>query len=281
MDKIQVIKLTDLHSFPDNPFKVVENEEFQALADSIKDYGVISPLVVRPRDEGGYEVIAGHRRMRACEKAGIEKVPAFVRSMDRDAAIIALVDSNLHRENILPSEKAFAYKMKLDAIKHQGKRTDLTSAQVVPKLSAREIVADEVGVNRMEVSRYIRLTELIPELLQMVDDSLIAISPAVELSYLSEKEQTALFETIESEDCTPSHAQAIRMKKLSQENKLDMNNIFSIMTEVKPNQQEKFKLSKERIRSYFPKSFTDKQIEDTLFKLLEQYKKKQLDRDSR
>jgi len=280
MDKIQAIKLTDLHSFPDNPFKVVENDELQALADSIKDYGVISPLVVRPRDEGGYEVIAGHRRMRACEKAGIEKVPAFVRSMDRDTAIIALVDSNLHRENILPSEKAFAYKMKLGAIKHQGKRTDLTSVQVAPKLST-EVIGEEQGVSKDQVKRYIRLTNLIPELLKMVDDAQIAVTPAVELSYLSEKEQTALFETIASEDCTPSHAQAIRMKKLSQENKLDMDTIFSIMTEVKPNQQEKFKLSKERIRSYFPKSFTDKQIEETLFKLLEQYKKKQLDRDSR
>jgi len=276
MDKIQAIKLSDLHSFPDNPFKVVENEEFQALADSIKDYGVISPLVVRPRDEGGYEVIAGHRRMRACEKAGIEKVPAFVRSMDRDTAIIALVDSNLHRENILPSEKAFAYKMKLDAIKHQG----VASVQVAPKLST-EVIGEEQGISKDQVKRYIRLTELIPELLQMVDNAQIAVTPAVEISYLAEKEQTALFETIESEDCTPSHAQAIRMKKLSQENKLDMDNIFSIMTEVKPNQQEKFKLSKERIRSYFPKNFTDKQIEETLFKLLEQYKKKQQNRDSR
>jgi len=280
MDKIQVIKLTDLHSFPDNPFKVVENVELQALADSIKDYGVISPLVVRPRDEGGYEVIAGHRRMRACEKAGIEKVPAFVRSMDRDTAIITLVDSNLHRENILPSEKAFAFKMKLDAIKHQGKRTDLTSVQVAPKLST-EVIGDEQGISKDQVKRYIRLTNLMPGLLEMVDDAQIAVTPAVELSYLSEKEQTALLETIESEDCTPSHAQAIRMKKLSQENKLDMDTIFSIMTEVKPNQQEKFKLSKERIRSYFPKNFTDKQIEETLFKLLEQYKKKQQNRDSR
>jgi len=276
MNKIQAIKLTDLYSFPNNPFKVVENEEFQALADSIKDYGVISPLVVRPRDEGGYEVIAGHRRMRACEKAGIEKVPAFVRSMDRDTAIIALVDSNLHRENILPSEKAFAYKMKLDAIKHQGK----TSAQVAPKLST-EIIGEEQGISKDQVKRYIRLTNLIPELLEMVDDAQIAVTPAVVISYLSEKQQSDLFETIQSEDCTPSHAQAIRMKKLSQANKLDMDNIFSIMTEIKPNQQEKFKLSKERIRSYFPKNFTDKQIEETLFKLLEQYKKKQQNRDSR
>lgn len=208
-------------------------------------------------------------------------VTAILRVTQNHTAVIALVDSNLHREHILPSEKAFAYKMKLEAIKHQGQRTDLTLAQVVPKLPAREIVAEETGVNRMEVTRYIRLTELLPSLLEMVDNGQIAFSPAVELSYLAQKEQSDLLETIESEDCTPSHAQAIRMKKLSQEGSLDMDTIFSIMTEVKPNQKEQYKFKKEDIRKYFPKSYSDKQIIETLFQMLEQYKKKQQNRDSR
>lgn len=281
MDKIQAIKIKDLHPFPDNPFKVVDGEELDLLAESIKEYGVISPLLVRPRDGGGYEVIAGHRRLKACELAGIENIPAFVRDMDRDTAIIALVDSNLHREHLLPSEKAFAFKMKFEAIKHQGQRTDLATVQVAPKWST-EIIGEEQGISKDQVKRYIRLTELIPDILTMVDSGQIALSPAVELSFLRVEEQQNLLETMQSEDCTPSHAQAIRMKKLSQENSLDMDAIFTILTEVKPNQQEQIKLKKDSIKRYFPKDYTTKQMEEIIVKLLEQWqRKRQQNRDIR
>lgn len=261
------ISISELHPFPENPYKVLDNEELQAMADSIRDYGVISPLVVRPRDEGGYEIISGHRRKRACELAGIDSVPAFVRDMDRDTAVIALVDSNLHREHILPSEKAFAYKMKLEAIKHQG----IACGQLVHK--SRDLVAENNESGR-QVQRYIHLTQLIPPLLQMVDDGRIAFSPAVELSYLAEKEQFDLLETIETEDCTPSLSQAQRMKKLSQEGKLDMDTIFAIMTEEKPNQKEQIKLPKERIKRFFPKNYTVKQMEEVIMKLLADWQRK-------
>lgn len=276
MEKIQSIAIKDLYPFPDNPFKVVEGEELNLLAESIRDYGIITPLVVRPREGGGYEVIAGHRRIKACEKAGIETVPAFVRDMDRDSAIIVVVDSNLQREHILPSEKAFAYKMKLEAIKHQGR----TSTQVAEKLSV-DSIGNADGISGDTVWRYVRLTNLSPELLQLVDDGKIALSPAVALSYLSEKEQADLLETIESEDCTPSYAQAIQLKKLSQDGSLDMDTIFKMLTEPKPNQQEQYKFKKEDIRKFFPKSYTDKQIIEKLFQLLEQYRKRQQNRDSR
>ena len=266
-ETIRAIPLSELHPFPENPYKVLDDEELQAMADSIRDYGVISPLVVRPRDEGGYEIISGHRRKKACEKAGIDTVPAFVRDMDRDTAVIALVDSNLHREHILPSEKAFAYKMKLEAIKHQG----IACGQLVHK--SRDLVAENNESGR-QVQRYIRLTELIPPILQMVDDGKIAFSPAVELSYLAEKEQYNLFETIESEDCTPSLSQAQRMKKLSQDGKLDMDMIFAIMTEEKPNQKEQIKLPKERIKNFFPKDYTAKQMEEVIMKLLADWQRK-------
>lgn len=266
-ETIRAIPLSELHPFPGNPYKVLDDEELQAMADSIRDYGVISPLVVRPRDEGGYEIISGHRRKKACEKAGIDTVPAFVRDMDRDTAVIALVDSNLHREHILPSEKAFAYKMKLEAIKHQGK----ACGQLVHK--SRDLVAENNESGR-QVQRYIRLTELIPPILQMVDDRRIAFSPAVELSYLAEKEQYNLLETIESEDCTPSLSQAQRMKKLSQDGKLDMDMIFAIMTEEKPNQKEQIKLPKDRIKKFFPKDYTAKQMEEIIMKLLADWQRK-------
>ena len=266
-ETIRAIPLSELHPFPENPYKVLDDEELQAMADSIRDYGVISPLVVRLRDEGGYEIIAGHRRKKACEKAGIDTVPAFVRDMDRDTAVIALVDSNLHREHILPSEKAFAYKMKLEAIKHQG----IACGQLVHK--SRDLVAENNESGR-QVQRYIRLTELIPPILQMVDDGKIAFSPAVELSYLAEKEQYNLFETIESEDCTPSLSQAQRMKKLSQDGKLDMDMIFAIMTEEKPNQKEQIKLPKDRIKKFFPKDYTAKQMEEVIMKLLTDWQRK-------
>jgi len=266
-ETIRAIPLSELHPFPGNPYKVIDDEELQAMADSIRDYGVISPLVVRPRDEGGYEIISGHRRKKACEKAGIDTVPAFVRDMDRDTAVIALVDSNFHREHILPSEKAFAYKMKLEAIKHQG----IACGQLVHK--SRDLVAENNESGR-QVQRYIRLTELIPPILQMVDDRRIAFSPAVELSYLAEKEQYNLLETIESEDCTPSLSQAQRMKKLSQDGKLDTDAIFAIMTEEKPNQKEQIKLPKDRIKKFFPKDYTAKQMEEVIMKLLTDWQRK-------
>jgi ParB family chromosome partitioning protein len=266
-ETIRAIPLSELHPFPCNPYKVLDDEELQVMADSIRDYGVISPLVVRPRDEGGYEIIAGHRRKKACEKAGIDTVPAFVRDMDRDTAVIALVDSNLHREHILPSEKAFAYKMKLEAIKHQG----IACGQLVHK--SRDLVAENNESGR-QVQRYIRLTQLIPPILQMVDEGRIAFSPAVELSYLAEKEQYNLLETMESEDCTPSLSQAQRMKKLSQDGKLDMDTIFAIMTEEKPNQKEQIKLPKERIKKFFPKDYTAKQMEEVIMKLLADWQRK-------
>ncbi len=266
-ETIRAIPLSELHPFPENPYKVLDDEELQAMADSIRDYGVISPLVVRPRDEGGYEIIAGHRRKKACEKAGIDTVPAFIRNMDRDTAVIALVDSNLHREHILPSEKAFAYKMKLEAIKHQG----IACGQLVHK--SRDLVAENNESGR-QVQRYIRLTELIPPILQIVDDGNIAFSPAVELSYLAEKEQYNLLETMESEDCTPSLSQAQRIKKLSQDGKLDIDTIFAIMTEEKPNQKEQIKLPKERIKSFFPKDYTAKQMEEIIMKLLADWQRK-------
>ena len=278
METIQAIKLTDLYSFPNNPFKVLDNEDLQAITESVKAYGIISPLVVRPRDEGGYEIIAGHRRLRACEKAGIDIIPAFVRSMDRDTAIIALVDSNLHREHILPSEKAFAYKMKLEAIKHQG----VTCRQVVDKQKSADILGKETDESGRQVQRYIRLTELIPSLLELVDNGQIAFSPAVELSYLAQKEQFDLLETIESEECTPSLSQAQRMKIISQDGKLDMDTIFTIMTEEKGNQKEQIKLKKESIKGFFPKNYSVQQMEQTIMKLLADWqRKRQQNRDSR
>ena len=278
MDKIQILDLKDLHAFTNNPFKVRENEDLQALADSIKEYGMITPLIVINRPEGGYEVISGHRRLKACEMVGVAKAPTIIRDMDRDTAIILMVDSNIQRENILPSEKAFAYKMKLEAIKHQGR----TSSQVATKLSLDEVGLTE-NISGDTVWRYVRLTNLSSDILQLVDDKKIAISPAVALSYLTEKEQTDLFETIQSEDCTPSYSQSIQLKELSQKGLLDMDKIFEILTEPKPNQQEVYKFKREDIRKFFPKSYTDKQVQDTLFRLLEQWqrKQKQQNRDSR
>ncbi len=278
-ESIKAIKLTDLYPFPENPYKVLDNEELQAMVDSITESGVISPLIVRPRESGGYEIISGHRRKAACEKAGILEVPAFVRDMDRDTAIIALVDSNLHREHILPSEKAHAYKLKLEAIKHQGK----ASRQVVGKLESADIVGLDTSESGRQVQRYVRLTELIPPVLEMVDNAAIAFSPAVELSYLAEKEQADLVTTMESEDCTPSLSQAQRMKKLSVDGKLDMDAIFSIMTEEKPNQKEQIKLKKDSIKGFFPKNYTTRQMEETILKLLAdwQRKREQRNRDAR
>ena len=270
-DTIQNIDISELYPFPGNPFSVREDADLQ---ESIRDYGVISPLIVRPRDGGGYEVISGHRRAVAAQAAGLETVPAFVREMDRDAAIIALVDSNMHREHILPSEKAHAFKMKLDAIKRQGERTDLSGADTRGQLvhKSRDDISD--NESGRQVQRYIRLTELIPQILQMVDDGKIAFSPAVELSYLPEKEQAELFETMESEDRTPSLSQAQRMRGLSADGRLKMDDIFSIMIEEKANQKEQIKLKTDNIRSFFPKGYTLKQMEETIFKLLADYQRK-------
>ena len=278
----KVLKTADLYPFPDNPFHVVEDEMLSELAESIKEFGIVTPIITRPKEDGdGYEIIAGQRRVRASELAGINTVPAFVLPLDRDRAIITLVDSNLQRENILPSERAFAYKMKSEAMKRQGFRTDLTSSQVGTKLRTDDKVAQGFGVGRMTVQRFIRLTELIPPILQMVDEGKIAFTPAVELSFLKKGEQEKLFATMESEEATPSLSQAQRMKSLSQSGRLDMDMIFSIMTEEKGNQKETVKIGMERLKKYFPKGTTPKQMEDTIIKLLERELQRKRGRDSR
>ena len=249
-----------LRPFDGHPFKVVDNEEMYQLTWSILTQGLLTPLVVRPLPNGEYEVISGHRRLHACKKAGIETVPALIYAIDRDAAAIALVDSNLQREKILPSEKAFAYKMKLEAMNRQGQRTDLTSAQVGRKLETAEIIGEQSGESRNQVRRYIRLTNLTPGILQKVDEGRIALTPAVELSYLTEWEQRDLLETMESEDCTPSLSQAIQMKALSQSGQLDMDTIFHIMTQPKANQQEKISFKVSELRDFFPRHYTAAQM---------------------
>ena len=278
----KVLKTKDLYPFPDNPFHVVEDETLSELAESIKEFGIVTPIITRPKEDGnGYEVIAGQRRVRASELAGINTVPAFVLPLDRDRAIITLVDSNLQRENILPSERAFAYRMKSEAMKRQGFRTDLTSSQVVTKLRTDDNVAQGFGVGRMTVQRFIRLTELIPPILQMVDEGKIALTPAVELSFLKKDEQENLFATMESEEATPSLSQAQRMKSMSQSGQLDMDMIFSIMTEEKGNQKETLKINTSKLKKYFPKDTTPKQMEETIIRLLERELQRKRSRDSR
>ena len=278
----KVLKTKDLYPFPDNPFHVAEDETLSELAESIKEFGIVTPIITRPKEDGnGYEVIAGQRRVRASELAGINTVPAFVLPLDRDRAIITLVDSNLQRENILPSERAFAYKMKSEAMKRQGFRTDLTSSQVVTKLRTDDKVAQGFGVGRMTVQRFIRLTELILPILQMVDEGRIALTPAVELSFLKKDEQENLFATMESEEATPSLSQAQRMKSLSQSGRLDMDTIFAIMTEEKGNQKETLKINTSKLKKYFPKNTTPKQMEETIIKLLERELQRKRGRDSR
>ena len=278
----KVLKTKDLYPFPDNPFHVAEDETLSELAESSKEFGIVTPIITRPKEDGdGYEVIAGQRRVRASELAGINTVPAFVLPLDRDRAIITLVDSNLQRENILPSERAFAYKMKSEAMKRQGFRTDLTSSQVVTKVRTDDKVAQGFGVGRMTVQRFIRLTELIPPILQMVDEGKIALTPAVELSFLKKDEQENLFATMESEEATPSLSQAQRMKQLSQSGRLDMDTIFAIMTEEKGNQKETLKINTSKLKKYFPKNTTPKQMEETIIKLLERELQRKRNRDSR
>lgn len=278
----KVLKTKDLYPFPDNPFHVAEDETLSELAESIKEFGIVTPIITRPKEDGnGYEVIAGQRRVRASELAGINTVPAFVLPLDRDRAIITLVDSNLQRENILPSERAFAYKMKSEAMKRQGFRTDLTSSQVVTKLRTDDKVAQGFGVGRMTVQRFIRLTELIPPILQMVDEGKIALTPAVELSFLKKDEQENLFATMESEEATPSLSQAQRMKQLSQSGQLRMDTIFAINVEEKGNQKETLKINTSKLKKYFPKNTTPKQMEETIIKLLERELQRKRGRDSR
>ena len=275
LEKIQEIPLSELHPFKDHPFKVKDDDAMIETADSIKKYGVLVPAIARPLPDGGYELVAGHRRRRASELAGKETMPVIVRDLDDDAATIIMVDSNLQRENLLPSERAFAYKMKLEAIKHQGARTDLTSVQLEQKLSARDQVAKEAGERSgIQVMRYVRLTELIPELLDMVDEKKIAFNPAYELSFLKPNEQQMLVETMDYEQATPSLSQAQRMKKFSQEGKLSEDVMLAIMSEEKKADLDKVTLSSDTLRKYFPKSYTPAKMQETIIKLLEQWQKK-------
>ena len=274
------LPIQKLRPFENHPFQVKDDDEMNQLVWSVLTQGVLTPLVVRPLENDEYEVISGHRRLHACQKAGIETVPALIYALDRDAAAIALVDSNLHREKILPSEKAFAYKLKMDALSRQGQRTDLTSRQVVGKLETADLIAE--NESGRQVQRYIRLTELIPQILSMVDAGKIALTPAVELSYLTGQEQQDLLETMESEDSTPSLSQAVQLKKLSQSGELTMDKIFEILREPKANQQEKISFRVEDLRKFFPKSYSVARIQERILKLLEaDCRKRQLSRGER
>lgn len=285
MKNIEMIQLDRLKPFENHPYKVVENEEMNNLTQSINENGILSPIIVRPIENGEYEIISGHRRLFAGKQAGLTKIPAMVCEMDRDTAAVTLVDSNLHRENILPSEKAYAYKLKAEALSHQGKRTDLTSGQIVPKSDDNRTsaeIGEPYGESYKTVQRYIRLTNLHPKLLEYVDEGRIAFTPAVELSYLNDIEQQDLIEIIESEDCTPSLSQAVRMKKLSQQGLLTDDKILEIMSEEKANQKERIKIPTERVRKFFPKSYSDTQIEEVIIKLCEaHYKRKHRDEPER
>ena len=271
--RAEFLPIDKLRPFENHPFRVKDDDEMEQLVFSVLTQGLLTPIVVRATDTEEYEVISGHRRLRACQKAGIETVPALIYSMDRDAAIIALVDSNLHREHLLPSEKAFAYKMKMEAMSHQGQRSDLTSSQVATKLDSASSIGKSQGESRDQVFRYIRLTYLIPEILQMVDEKKIALTPAVELSYLTESQQRDLLETMESEDCTPSLSQSQQLKKLSQSGALDMDRILELLQQPKANQEEKLRFDLKDIRHYFPKNYTTERIQKTILQLLEKFER--------
>lgn len=273
-ERVQEIPLSELHPFEGHPFKVVDDEEMQKTVESVRDFGVLTPAIARPDPEGGYEIISGHRRHRASELAGKETMPVIVREMDDDAAIILMVDANLQRETILPSERAFAYKMKMDAIKHQGARSDLTSCQVGTKLRADEKVGEDAGESARTVQRYIRLTELTPELLDMVDSGQIKFNPAVELSYLAKEEQKDFLEAMDYAQAAPSLSQAQRIKKLAQEGNCTLEAMCEIMNEMKKDEMDKVTLKTSVLRKYFPKSYTNKQMEDKIIQLLEQWQKK-------
>ena len=282
LEKIVMLNPADISDFPNHPFKVKQDEAMAEMVDSVKLYGVLAPALVRPKADGGYEMVAGHRRKCAATLAGITEMPCIVRNLTDDEATIIMVDSNLQRETILPSEKAFAYKMKLEAMKRQGQRSDLTSTPLEPKLKgsrSNEELAASSPDSRSQIQRYIRLTELIPPVLDMVDSGKIAFRPAVELSYLSKKQQQSLYDTMECEDCTPSLAQAIKMKEFSRDGKLTVEVILSIMQEEKPNQREQFKMPKERISKYFAPGTPAQKIEDTIIKALELYRRRERQRD--
>ena len=277
-EQVQQIPIGELFPFKNHPFKVLDDESMQRTVESVEQYGVLSPLIARPRPEGGYEIISGHRRQHAAQLAGLETLPVIVRNMDDDAAVLLMVDSNLQRENILPSERAFAYKMKLEALKNQGARSDLTCGQIGHKLNgakARDIVADESGDNARNVQRFIRLTNLVPELLDMVDEKKIAFNPAVELSYLDECQQRNFLEAMEDTQNAPSLSQAQRLKKLVQEGHFSYDVAFAVMGEEKKDELDKVVIKNDTLRKYFPRSYTPKQMEDTIIKLLEQWQRKQ------
>ena len=270
-EKVEYIDIDKIKDFPNHPFKVVKDDKMQELASSVKEYGVILPIMVRPKEDGTYEIVSGHRRKMAAQIAGLKDIKCIVKDLTDDEATIIMVDSNIQREEILPSERAFAYKMKLEAMKHQGIRNDLTSRPVGDKLST-EVLGEEVGESARQIQRYIRLTELIPEILQMVDDKKVAFRPAVELSYLSEENQYVLLNIMEFNECTPSLAQAIRLKKLEQEGNLTEEKLETIMEQEKPNQKEQIKFGVEKIQDYFPKGYTQEQMENKIKELLEKYK---------
>ena len=273
-EQVQQIPIGELFPLKKHPFKVLDDESMQRTVESVEQYGVLSPLIARPRPEGGYEIIYGHRRQHAAQLAGLETLPVIVRNMDDDAAVLLMVDSNLQRENILPSERAFAYKMKLEALKNQGARSDLTSVQVAPKLSTEKI-GEEVGMSKDNVKRYIRLTNLVPELLDMVDEKKIAFNPAVELSYLDEAQQRDFLEAMNDTQNAPSLSQAQRLKKLAQEGHFSYDVAFAVMGEEKKDELDKVVIKNDTLRKYFPRSYTPKQMEDTIIKLLDQWQRKQ------
>ena len=273
-EQVQQIPIGELFPFKNHPFKVLDDESMQRTVESVEQYGVLSPLIARPRPEGGYEIISGHRRQHAAQLAGLDTLPVIVRNMDDDAAVLLMVDSNLQRENILPSERAFAYKMKLEALKNQGARSDLTSVQVAPKLSTEKI-GEEVGMSKDNVKRYIRLTNLVPELLDMVDEKKIAFNPAVELSYLDESQQRDFLEAMNDTQNAPSLSQAQRLKKLAQEGHFSYDVAFAVMGEEKKDELDKVVIKNDTLRKYFPRSYTPKQMEDTIIKLLDQWQRKQ------
>lgn len=276
-EKVTMVPLEELHPFRNHPFKVLDDEKMMDTAQSIREHGVLVPAIVRPLESGGYELVSGHRRKRGCELAGLAEMPVIIRDMDDDTATLYMVDSNIQRETILPSERAFAYKMKMDALNHQGARNDkLTSRQVVGKLETADIIGKDTGESGRQVQRFIRLTELIPELLSMVDERRIAFNPAVELSYLSREEQTLLLDAMDAEQATPSLSQAQRLKKFSQEGKLTWESMSAIMSEEKKSEVDKVTLTGDKLHKYFPKSYTPRQMEDTIIKLLEGWHRKQM-----
>ena len=274
-EQVQQIPIEELFPFKEHPFKVLDDEAMQRMVESVAQYGVLAPLIARPRPEGGYELISGHRRQHAAELAGLDTLPVIVREMTDDAAVILMVDSNLQRENILPSERAFAYKMKLEALKNQGARSDLTSSQVGMKLQALDIVGQEAGESRNQIQRFIRLTNLIPELLDMVDEKKISFNPAVELSYLDEAQQRDFLQAMDETQNAPSLSQAQRMKKLAQEEKFTYEAAFAIMGEAKKDELDKVVIKNDTLKKYFPRSYTPRQMEDVIIKLLEQWQRRQ------